>query len=73
MAAAAEPMGQLVASDVHPGQCADDPLYLPLSALRLIGRLLCRLRTQVALQHLAEHTDQPFPLGLRQTLPKVLG
>jgi transposase len=30
MAAAAEPSGQLIASDVHPGQCADDPLYLPL-------------------------------------------
>ena len=30
MAAAAEPTGQLVACDVHPGQSADDPLYLPL-------------------------------------------
>lgn len=30
MAAAAEPAGQLIASDVHPGQCADDPLYIPL-------------------------------------------
>jgi transposase len=30
MAAAAEPSGQVIASDVHPGQCADDPLYMPL-------------------------------------------
>jgi transposase len=30
MAAAAEPTGLLVASDVHPGDAADDPLYLPL-------------------------------------------
>jgi transposase len=30
MAAAAEPSGHLLACDVHPGQCADDPLYTPL-------------------------------------------
>lgn len=30
MAAAAEPWGHLIACDVHPGQCADDPLYTPL-------------------------------------------
>ena len=30
MAAAAEPTGQLLACDVHPGHSADDPLYLPL-------------------------------------------
>ena len=30
MAAAAEPTGLLLASDVHPGDAADDPLYLPL-------------------------------------------
>jgi transposase len=30
MAAAAEPSGHLIACDVHPGQCADDPLYIPL-------------------------------------------
>src|SRR5262252_6690359 len=30
MAAAAEPSGHLIACDVHPGQCADDPLYTPL-------------------------------------------
>jgi transposase len=32
MAAAAEPSGQLLASDVHPGNAADDPLYLPIIA-----------------------------------------
>ncbi len=30
MLAVAEPSGQLIACDVHPGQRADDPLYLPL-------------------------------------------
>lgn len=30
LAAAAEPSGHLIACDVHPGQCADDPLYTPL-------------------------------------------
>jgi transposase len=30
MAAAAEPSGHLIACDVHPGQCADAPLYTPL-------------------------------------------
>jgi transposase len=30
MAAAAEPTGQLIATAVHPGDAADDPLYLPL-------------------------------------------
>jgi len=30
MAAAAEPTGLFLAGDVHPGQAADDPLYLPL-------------------------------------------
>jgi transposase len=30
MAAAAEPTGQLIATTVHPGDAADDPLYLPL-------------------------------------------
>jgi len=30
MAAAAEPWGHLLGVDVHPGQAADDPLYVPL-------------------------------------------
>jgi transposase len=32
MAAAAEPTGQLIAATVHPGDAADDPLYLPIIA-----------------------------------------
>jgi transposase len=31
MAAAVEPSGHLIASDLYPGQTADDPLYLPLT------------------------------------------
>lgn len=30
MAAAAQPSGQLIACDLHPGNAADDPLYVPL-------------------------------------------
>jgi transposase len=30
MAAAAEPSGHLLGVDIHPGQAADDPLYVPL-------------------------------------------
>jgi transposase len=40
MAAAAEPTGMLVASEVHPGDAADDPLYLPL--IRRVRELLGR-------------------------------
>jgi transposase len=40
MAAAAEPSGHLIACDVHPGQCADDPLYTPLlqRVRQIVGR-----------------------------------
>ena len=40
MAAAAEPSGHLIASDVYPGQTADDPLYLPMTrrVRSLLGR-----------------------------------
>ncbi len=40
MAAAAEPMGQLVACDVHPGHRADDGLYVPLirRVRQMVGR-----------------------------------
>jgi transposase len=39
MAAAAEPAGHLIACDIHPGQCADDPLYTPLlqRVRRIVG------------------------------------
>src|SRR5689334_5242605 len=30
MAAAAQPTGHLLACDIHPGNVADDPLYIPL-------------------------------------------
>lgn len=40
MAAAAEPSGHLLACDVHPGQAADDPLYLPL--LRRVRQMVGR-------------------------------
>ena len=40
MAAVAEPTGLFLAGDVHPGNAADDPLYLPLyrRARTLLGR-----------------------------------
>jgi transposase len=40
MAAAAQPAGQLLACDIHPGNAADDPLYIPLieRVRRLVGR-----------------------------------
>jgi transposase len=39
MAAAAQPTGHLLACDVHPGNAADDPLYVPLieRVRRLVG------------------------------------
>jgi transposase len=40
MAAGAQPSGHLLACDVHPGNAADDPLYVPLleRVRRLVGR-----------------------------------
>lgn len=40
MAAATEPGGYLIASDLYPGQTADDPLYLPMTrrVRSLLGR-----------------------------------
>jgi transposase len=40
MAAAAQPSGHLLACDVHPGNAADDPLYVPLieRVRRLLGK-----------------------------------
>jgi transposase len=40
MAAAAQPTGHLLACDIHPGNAADDPLYVPLleRVRRLVGR-----------------------------------
>jgi transposase len=41
MAAAAEPAGLFLAGDVHPGNAADDPLYLPLyrRVRAMVGRI----------------------------------
>jgi transposase len=40
MAAAAEPSGQLLATEVYPGNAADDPLYLPMieRVRRMLGK-----------------------------------
>jgi transposase len=73
MAAAAEPMGQLVASDVHAGQCADDPLYLPL--VRRVRAMMgqrgllysgdCKMAALATRAEIAHHQDyylMPLPL-----------
>ncbi|HYN82773.1 MAG TPA: DUF4277 domain-containing protein [Gemmatimonadaceae bacterium] len=72
MAAAAQPSGQLIACDVHPGQCADDPLYTPLiqRVRKLLGRtgLLyagdCKMAALSTRAELAAHQDyyvMPLP------------
>ena len=73
MAAAAEPTGLLVASDVHPGDAADDPLYLPLirRVRELLGRtgLLytgdCKMAAQETRAEIDAHGDfylTPLPM-----------
>lgn len=73
MAAAAEPSGHLLACDVAPGCCADDPLYTPLiqRVRRLLGRtgLLyagdCKMAALSTRAELAAHGDYyvtPLPL-----------
>lgn len=73
MAAAAEPSGHLIASDVQPGQCADDPLYTPLiqRVRQIVGRtgLLyagdCKMAALATRAELAAHGDYyviPLPL-----------
>lgn len=73
MAAAAEPSGHLVACDVEPGQCADDPLYTPLiqRVRRILGRtgLLyvgdCKMAALPTRAELVAHGDyylMPLPL-----------
>src|SRR5215212_519880 len=65
MAAAAQPTGQLLACDVHPGNAADDPLYVPLieRVRRLLGRrglLYAGDNKMAALEtrgHIAWHKD----------------
>ncbi|MGC9336282.1 MAG: IS1634 family transposase, partial [Anaerolineae bacterium] len=73
MAAAAEPSGHLIASDVVPGQRADDPLYVPLiervrGILNRAGLLYAGDSKMAALAtraHLAFHGDYyvvPLPM-----------
>jgi transposase len=73
MAAAAEPSGHLIACDVHPGQCADDPLYTPLlqRVRGIMGRtgLLyagdCKMAALATRAEIAAHHDfylMPLPL-----------
>src|SRR4030095_1644617 len=73
MAAAAEPSGPLIACDVHPGQCADDPLYTPLlqRVRGIVGRqgLLyagdCKMAALATRAEIAAHHDfylGPLPL-----------
>ena len=65
MAAAAEPTGQLLASDIVPGQSTDDPLYTPLirRVRALLGRrgLLysgdCKMAALATRADLAVHGD----------------
>ena len=65
MAAAAEPSGHLLACDVHAGQKADDPLYLPLIARvrQMLGRtgLLyvgdCKMAALATRADIADHQD----------------
>jgi transposase len=73
MAAAAEPSGHLVACDLQPGQCADDPLYTPL--IQRVRGLLghtglvyagdCKMAALATRAELAAHRDyyvMPLPL-----------
>ena len=73
MAAAAEPSGHLIACDVHPGQCADDPLYTPLlqRVRGIVGRqgVLyagdCKMAALATRAEIAAHHDfylVPLPL-----------
>jgi transposase len=73
MAAAAEPSGHLLACDLQPGQCADDPLYTPLiqRVRGMLGRtgLLyagdCKMAALATRAEIAAHQDyyvMPLPL-----------
>jgi transposase len=74
MAAAAQPSGLLLATDIHPGQTADDPLYLPLirRVRRQVGRsgMLyvgdCKMAALQTRAEIASHQDyylMPLPLN----------
>jgi transposase len=73
MAAAAQPSGLLLATNIHPGNAADDPLYLPMiqRVRRQLGRkgLLyagdCKMAALETRADIASHDDfylMPLPL-----------
>jgi transposase len=73
MAAAAQPSGLLLATDVHPGNAADDPLYLPLihrvrvqvNRRGLLYAGDCKMAALEIRADIAEHQDfylMPLPL-----------
>jgi transposase len=73
MAAAAQPSGLLLATDIHPGNAADDPLYLPLihrvrAQLGRNGLLYagdCKMAALATRADIAGHQDyylMPLPL-----------
>jgi transposase len=80
MAAAAQPTGQLLACDIHPGNAADDPLYIPL-----IERVRCLIESRGLLYagdnkmsaletraHIARHEDYYLvPLPQTGEVPEV--
>jgi transposase len=82
MAAGAQPTGYLLACDIHPGNAADDPLYVPLieRVRRLIGRrglLYAGDNKMAALEtraHIARHEDYYLvPLPQTGEVPEWFG
>jgi transposase len=77
MAAAADPSGQLIVSDIYPGQTADDPLYLPMTrrVRSLLGRtgLLyvgdCKMAALATRAELAAEGD--YYTGVPRFFPSV--
>jgi transposase len=81
MAAGAQPTGHLLACDIHPGNAADDPLYVPLieRVRRLVGRqgLLyagdCKMSALATRAHVAGHDDYYLvPLPQTGEVPEAL-
>jgi transposase len=82
MAAAAQPTGHLLACEVHPGNAADDPLYVPLieRVRRLVGshgllyagdNKMSALETRA---HIARHEDYYLvPLPQTGEVPQWFG
>jgi transposase len=82
MAAGAQPTGHLLACDIHPGNAADDPLYVPLieRVRRLLGRrglLYAGDNKMAALEtrgHIARHEDYYLvPLPQTGEVPELFG